>query len=364
MRVDQIECTAGKTDVPDDRTARFDIVHSDALRLYPELVHELGGDPEALLADAHIDAAAAQKGISVLKYRDFVHLLEVTAERLAVPDFGLQLAERQRGGKVIGPVGVVMKNSKTVGQALGYCAKHIHAYSLATRVRYKPDRAKHILFLGLEILLDNVADTRQVIEHALSLANLNVIEITQGAARARRVHFRHRPQMPIKDYRAYFGCDVLFGQEMDGIVLTETDLLCEIVDPDEQVYEMATSFIEARYPEKVPPIHARVRGLILRYLGSEDCTNDRVASEMCMHPRTLQRRLRAEGKSFEEIKDGIRREVALRYLQQPEMSLTRVAEKLGYAETSVLSRSCHRWFEASPLQLRRRSAHEALAAGK
>jgi AraC-like DNA-binding protein len=170
--------------------------------------------------------------------------------------------------------------------------------------------------------------------------------------------------MPIKDYRAYFGCDVLFGQEMDGIVLTETDLLCEIVDPDEQVYEMATSFIEARYPEKVPPIHARVRGLILRYLGSEDCTNDRVASEMCMHPRTLQRRLRAEGKSFEEIKDGIRREVALRYLQQPEMSLTRVAEKLGYAETSVLSRSCHRWFEASPLQLRRRSAHEALAAGK
>jgi AraC-like DNA-binding protein len=73
-----------------------------------------------------------------------------------------------------------------------------------------------------------------------------------------------------------------------------------------------------------------------------------------MHPRTLQRRLRSEGRSFESIKDEVRRDVALRYLRQGDMPLTRVAEKLGYAETSVLSRSCYRWFEASALQLRRR----------
>ena len=94
--------------------------------------------------------------------------------------------------------------------------------------------------------------------------------------------------------------------------------------------------------------------MILRHLGGEECNNEAIAAELCMHPRTLQRRLRSEGRSFESIKDEVRREVALMYLRQDDMPLTRVAEKLGYSETSVLSRSCHRWFDASPLQMRRR----------
>jgi AraC-like DNA-binding protein len=34
------------------------------------------------------------------------------------------------------------------------------------------------------------------------------------------------------------------------------------------------------------------------------------------------------------------------------MPLIRIARLLGYSETSALSRSCHRWFSASPSQLR------------
>jgi AraC-like DNA-binding protein len=48
----------------------------------------------------------------------------------------------------------------------------------------------------------------------------------------------------------------------------------------------------------------------------------------------------------------VRRDVALHYLQQPEVPLVRVTEMLGYSETSVLSRSCLRWFSASPRRLR------------
>ena len=55
-----------------------------------------------------------------------------------------------------------------------------------------------------------------------------------------------------------------------------------------------------------------------------------------IHPRTLQRRLRAENDSFEAIKDSVRRDVALRYLCQSDLPLSRIAEMLGYSETSVL----------------------------
>jgi AraC-like DNA-binding protein len=344
---------------PAKTEAWHEVVHADALRFFPELVSELGGAPDSLMRQARIDPDILSRRGSVLEYRAMVQLFELAAAELDCADFGLRFAAMQSGTKVMGPVGVVMKNSETLGQALGYCKKHIHAYSLATRVRFEPDRANHKLFVGLEILLDRTPHRRQVIEHALMLANLNVVEITGGAARAREVAFRHQALSPPAVYRAAFGCEVRFGQRADGVVFTENDLLCPIVDPDERVYEMATSFIDARFPHTTPPMHARVRGLVVRYLGSEDCTNERIAAELCLHPRTLQRRLRAEGRSFESIKDEVRREVAMRYLQQADMPLTRVAEKLGYAEASVLSRSCYRWFSASPRQLRR----EAVAQG-
>jgi len=69
----------------------------------------------------------------------------------------------------------------------------------------------------------------------------------------------------------------------------------------------------------------------------------------------LQRRLKCEGQSFESIKDEVRRDTAMRYLQRQDLPLTKVAEKLGYAEQSVLSRSCYRWFAASPKELRERA---------
>ena len=71
-----------------------------------------------------------------------------------------------------------------------------------------------------------------------------------------------------------------------------------------------------------------------------------------MHPRTLQRRLREEGTSFEEIKDDVRRDAAARYLSQPDIPLTKVAALLGYSESSVLARSCRRWFDSSPRKVR------------
>ncbi|MCG2842024.1 AraC family transcriptional regulator [Sandaracinobacter sp. RS1-74] len=342
-------CAGGGAAASGDGTS---LVGSEALLFFEELVTDLGGETPLLLAEAQVDPSSLRKAGAPLRYGDLVRLLALAAERLGVADFGLRLAQRQRGGKVIGPIGVVMKNSETIGQALGYCAKHIHAYSLATRVRFKPDRSRHILFVSLNILLEEMLDSRQVVEHALLLANLNIVDISGGRARLREVHFRHMPQMPVREYRRHFSCEVLFDQAEDGFVLTESDLLCPIAEPDEQIHEMAVDYIDARFPPATPPLRLRVRSLILNHLDG-DCTYERIASEMCMHPRTLQRRLRAEGGSFESIKDDVRRQVALRYLRQREIPLTRVAQKLGYAEASVLSRSCLRWFEASPQEIRR-----------
>jgi AraC-like DNA-binding protein len=105
-------------------------------------------------------------------------------------------------------------------------------------------------------------------------------------------------------------------------------------------------------------MHAQVRGVVLQLMGSEACSNTQVAAALHLHPRTLHRRLKAEGRTFQEIKDEVRRDVALYYLQRTDVDLTHIAQRLGYAEHSVLTRSCARWFSASPSRLRSKSRDE------
>ena len=78
-----------------------------------------------------------------------------------------------------------------------------------------------------------------------------------------------------------------------------------------------------------------------------------VAALMGQHPRTLQRRLVAEGAKFEDLRDAARKEFALQLLSQHQLSLVQVGNMLGYAEQPVLTRACQRWFGKTPLRVRR-----------
>lgn len=330
-------------------------VRIGALRGFRDIVTSLGGDPNALLASAGIEPTSLSRGETEIQYRQVMELFEAAATRLSCPDFGMRLAAvqaAQGATKVLGPLDVAMRNSPTLGDAYRYCAEHIHAYSSATKICFEklPDDSR--VFMLFEALLVGGAHQRQAVEQALALTQHGIHAISRGQARAREVWFTHEPAAPVAVYRAHFNAIVRFGQSMNALVFEERDWNLPLPDTDPQLYEMATSFIDHRFPSSAMPLRTRVRINIARLLVEGNCTQEYVAATLGLHPRTLQRRLREEGESFESIKDSVRRDVALRYLQQPDVSLVRVTEILGYSETSVLSRSCLRWFRASPRELR------------
>ncbi|MFA7601752.1 MAG: AraC family transcriptional regulator [Novosphingobium sp.] len=336
-------------------TEVFDTVHAQVLRFLPELVAEMGGDPVALLRRAGLPARGEAT------YRQAIHLLEVAAAALRCPDFGLRLAQRQGGGAMFGPLGLAMRNSRTFGDALTYVSQHIYAHSLAARIRLTrlPGGGA---FSAHDILLDGAPVRTQFVEQIILAGHLAAGEITGGHARVRRVHFRHQPVSPPAVYRRHFGCEVRFGQNEDGVLFSAADLACPVVDSDAQAFARIAAFIGSAFPDHLPPLHAQVRGVIMQFLGSAPCTNDSVAAELNLHPRTLHRRLRAEGTSFQKIKDEVRRDLMLYYLQQTRLDFTRISERLGFAEQSVMTRSCNRWFAASPTRVRQGSAAGGTAA--
>jgi AraC-like DNA-binding protein len=329
-----------------------DKLHASMLRYFPELVTELGGDPLPLLQQAGIAPEALAEDAPDLRYRQAVPLLEMAAAVLACPDFGMRLAMRQGGCDVFGPLGQVMKNSRTFGEALVYVATHNFAHSLAARIWLRSCRPERAVFSGHDILLDRLPNKAQLVEQILLVGSLGAMELTGGHVRARKVHFRHQPVSAPEIYRRYFRCEVLFDQNEDGVVYSERDMACPIVNPDPESYRAATSYIDTEFTQQLPPLAVQVRGLVIQFLATSHCTNTGIAAKLGVHPRSLHRHLTAEGVTFQQIKDEVRRDAMQYLIQHTDLEFSRISEKLGFAEPSVLTRWCNRWLDASPTKLR------------
>ena len=73
-----------------------------------------------------------------------------------------------------------------------------------------------------------------------------------------------------------------------------------------------------------------------------------VAGHLGLAGQTLYRRLKAEGTSYQEIKDNIRRERAIRHLVDDDMSVERVSEIVGFSDARSFSRAFKYWTGMSP----------------
>lgn len=88
-------------------------------------------------------------------------------------------------------------------------------------------------------------------------------------------------------------------------------------------------------------------------LGTRPIETHAIATLLAMHPRTLQRRLEAEGTTFGAVVDDVRRHAAGRLLATTDLPIGQVAHMVGFAEQSALSRAARRWWDATPRQVRR-----------
>jgi AraC-like DNA-binding protein len=77
-----------------------------------------------------------------------------------------------------------------------------------------------------------------------------------------------------------------------------------------------------------------------------------VAEELGMHPRTLRRRLKAEGFVFEDLRDEVRLASALELLELTDLSMGDVAAALSYASPEVFSEAFRRMRDVSPREWR------------
>ncbi|TFZ55089.1 AraC family transcriptional regulator, partial [Methylorubrum sp. Q1] len=78
----------------------------------------------------------------------------------------------------------------------------------------------------------------------------------------------------------------------------------------------------------------------------------RIAQTLGTSQRTLSRRLTEEGLSFESVLEEMRRDLALRYLRDTRLSISRIAWLLGFREATAFTHAFRRWTGRSPTEAR------------
>ena len=88
-----------------------------------------------------------------------------------------------------------------------------------------------------------------------------------------------------------------------------------------------------------------------------NATVSNIARALAMSTRSLARRLKEEGTSYTEVLDDLRRELAMRYVEDETLGVSQIAWLLGYSEVSSFNHAFRRWTSRSPKAAR--SSHGA-----
>ncbi len=113
-------------------------------------------------------------------------------------------------------------------------------------------------------------------------------------------------------------------------------------------------------PGKLTTLYRRDREMVLRVRRilrealPNSLTLAEVANALHLSPRTLHRRIESEGSSFQAIKDGLRRDLAINSLAKTTQSISNIASDLGFADTGAFYRAFVRWTGMAPAHYRRR----------
>jgi AraC-like DNA-binding protein len=313
-----------------------------ALTAVPGLIRSLGADPAPIIAGAGLEPGALDDPANRIPYEGFVRLLRDAAARTGCPHFGL-LAGGAWHLSDLGLVGELIRHAPTVGQGLAEFIVHHHLNS-AGGVAFLVRREGFVDF-GYAIHIP-VAGSTAAIYDAVLAAGANVLRDLRGREWSpSEVLLPRAKPADTAPYRRYFQAPVRFGSEFAALRFPE-DLLEEAVEgADPAQLRRARAQVDAA--RKATLVHMASRALRTLLLHGKSSGDD-VAQALALHRRTLNRRLSAEGTTFQQVLDRVRFAVAKELLQESALSIPEVAAALGYSDYVSFTRAFKRWAGGPP----------------
>lgn len=85
-----------------------------------------------------------------------------------------------------------------------------------------------------------------------------------------------------------------------------------------------------------------------------------LAANLCISASTLRRRLADEGQTYQGLKDSVRKELAIVWLAEADISFVEIAVRLGFADVSSFYKAFRKWSGSNPGHYRNLILSDAL----
>ncbi len=312
-----------------------------------------GVDLEHALREAGLEARTINNEEAWIPFARHAALMEIAARELKDDCYGAKFGARV-DPREAGALGYMGAASRTLEDGLRNFERYSHVVTEATRMRLRVEGNTATIEA---IVIDPAFPRfRQAVEFAVSVILHVYRRFTRHPITPISVSFIHGREKRLAEIRALFGCQVRFGRSIIGIEFHRRDLALPIPTSDDRLLKMLRSYCDevlSRQKRHKPELLRKLEHRIVELLPSGRARNKIVATDLGLSERTLARRLSDLGTSFADIVDGLRHELALRYLNERNLSLTQVSFLLGYAGQSAFSTACRRWTGRTPKEMRR-----------
>jgi AraC-like DNA-binding protein len=311
----------------------------------------LGVDRAQLLAAVGVSEALLEDRDARVPLEIERHLWHEAARATSDGDFGLHIAERAPPG-AFDVLDYAARASPTLGEAFERVARYqrlMHA-GFEMQVVRRSDR----------IVLQQVPRwSHAVSRHTVEAWAASIVvrgRLFSGTSWVPlEVELPHPAPARTQEHRRIFGAPVRFDRDAVRLHLEPTLLERRLVTADQRLCAMIDDYAQARLA-RVPHSERlvdHVRALVVNATAGGDPSLRAIAARVGLHPRVLQRRLKADGTSHQEILDEVRRQLAAELMERSDMAICEVAYLLGYSEPSAFHRAFKRWTGSTPVSARR-----------
>ena len=171
-------------------------------------------------------------------------------------------------------------------------------------------------------------------------------------------HFSHPLPAHFDEYRFIYPCKCHFEQPRTSIFFSKNYLSMPVTRTPAELDEFILSSPRDLLIWTVDDdsLSTRVRGLLEGFDESGLPNLDWVSEQLHTTSYTLSRKLKAEGTSYQAIKDNLRRDQAIMMLTRQNLSIGEISSQLGFAEPGAFSRAFKHWTGVSPLTYRKQEA--------
>ena len=267
------------------------------------------------------------------------------------PLFGLHFGESLQGA-ALGVVGELIRHSRTIGEALTHAASFTH---LITDL-FEMDVTRSGQTFSIRLVFNKnhphelLPVLRQMMDFFMAFTLHEVDGLVLEKIRPVVVNLPFRGDNR-DEYKRVFRCSTIqnssdFRLEFEGRYWDEPILTAD--------YELQGVFLRKVNAmneafRKAQGFSERITNFLLAsaYLGVP--TLDAIAANLNVSSRSLQRKLREEGVTYQQLTDSIRKSLALHYLESGQYPVKEVSCILGYNELSAFNRAFRRWTGTTPV---------------